>query len=505
MTRTTASAHHLLDLPYDIFVLVARFMDVRAHLALGSTCSTLREYFATPSLWLALARDMLEIRPLPVPPLRTVASLSAAELRRAVVHAARLEENLSGQARLQSSQQFNIDGGKDLELLTVLPGARHLVTSKEADSIACWDLHSGKCVASWPFHKGDRVLQCRPVDGGRACMFIVFVAGTNFERGWFQLLRLAFTETEREAEDEGADISAEFVRHIMFNEPDQLISDMSLSEDVVTMITVHEDTREVSLVLLSWREGSVCVGRTNVHVDVGPSVHPINWPLFTLLSPTCVNILWDDLEHPFIHRYPNDCLFPHLSVPAGAPITLPSAPAQTIKFENNTDDFVAWVPYSSLAHRHWDTSLHGDQPHLSRELSNWRTFQRDNMNVLAHSSLPVPYDDEVRVRTFFAPCDVVVGAPSTDPRDLLMIAESKHALWLERQPDDVVLLRICSFPSDDMRQLKESPEWYTERLARTLEVPDGLDLSSVCDMALSEAHGIVVLSLLDGTLWTLQY
>lgn len=229
--------------------------------------------------------------------------------------------------------------------------------------------------------------------------------------------------------------------------------------------------------------------------------------LFTLLAPDSVNVLLDDQEQPTIHTYPNDALFSHLSVTPGDPILLPSVPTRPVKFENNSDKFLIWQPHSSLAHRTWDTSLRGDVPHLARALSDWRTFELTLTKslVLSHCTLPVPYDDRPHVRIFFAPFEVVVSPPGTDPRHALIIAESKHAVWLERLPGDAVVLRMCSFPPDDMRALKESPQWYTDRLVRTLEVPKELDLYLVCDLALNEAHGIIVLSLLDGTLCTLQY
>lgn len=192
-------AQSLMDIPFDLFLVIARFLDVHACLALSAvrvacshralltrnlpqTCATFREYCAAPSMWLGLTSLTLHTRPLPVPPLRTLSSLSLAEQRQSAIQAARLESNFSRRSpRLQSSAAFDIDGGQHLELLAILPGARHLVTCKNDNDIACWDLHTGECIASWPFGEGDRVLQCRPVDGGRSCMFIVFIQSAGVE------------------------------------------------------------------------------------------------------------------------------------------------------------------------------------------------------------------------------------------------------------------------------------------------------------------------------------
>lgn len=238
---------------------------------------------------------------------------------------------------------------------------------------------------------------------------------------------------------------------------------------------------------------------------------PIRLTLFTLLSPHSVSVVVDDSECPAIHTFPNAALFPHLSTPPGDPVLLPHTTPQSLKLVNNTDEFLAWQPHSSLAHRLWDTALHGEPPtqHLARALSDFHIFNQTETQrvVLAHHTLPVPYpeDSAAYERTFFAPFDVVACPPDENPRDMLVIAESKHAVWLEDLGEHGLALKICSFPTDEMRARRETPQWYTERLVRTLEIPDGLDLRLVCDLALCEAQGIVITSLTDRSIWVLQY
>ncbi|EJD46850.1 hypothetical protein AURDEDRAFT_144529 [Auricularia subglabra TFB-10046 SS5] len=380
-----------------------------------------------------------------------------------------------------------------MELLTILPSARHIITSKTEDVLACWDIQTGERIAAWNFGQWDRVVQCRPVDKGAACMLVVQVID---DHGHFQfeLLRLQFSL------DDAGKTTGQFYSQLKFTAPHQQIADMSLSEDVITILTVTEG-QAASVTFLNWRNRSFISGQTAITI-------PENWnmaaPVFTLLSPNSFNVILDDTVRPTIHTFDNSLLYPTLHTALGVNVLLPEVQEREMKFENNTDKFLSWEPHSSLAHRKWDSSLRGNMPHLARSLSDFRTFEHEGHIVLAHSMLPLPYDDAAQARTFYEPFEVHSNFDASEQRPSLVIAESKYALYIERGHDQCYL-RACEFPPEELRERKESPEWYTRHLVRTLHVPDGLDLRLACDLALNEAYGIVVISLSDGTIWVLQY
>lgn len=125
---------------------------------------------------------MTKRRPIPIPPFRTRASLNCEELRAAVCHAARLERIwLSDYGRMRSPPRILHEPGRSLgDTLVLLPGGKHLVTgaSDRGDGtgggvIRVWDLTTGDRLANFEVRPEDDVLQWRPVDEGRAVMFLV--------------------------------------------------------------------------------------------------------------------------------------------------------------------------------------------------------------------------------------------------------------------------------------------------------------------------------------------
>jgi len=125
---------------------------------------------------------MLETCPLPVPALRTLASLNLAELRYATLTAARLELNFSRllhgsnvhcAARLQRYQCLDLKLG-DLRTLMIVRGRFALTSEVGGDGrLACWDIQDGRLMASYAAGREADVLQCRPVDHGHSVMFIL--------------------------------------------------------------------------------------------------------------------------------------------------------------------------------------------------------------------------------------------------------------------------------------------------------------------------------------------
>lgn len=124
---------------------------------------------------------MTKRRPIPLPPFRTRASLTASELRTAVCRAARLEQNwLSSFGRLRAPPKVLHEPGRaHSDILVILPGGRHLVTGVSSSRgdvggvLRVWDLATGDRLASFEVRPEDVVLQWRPVEEGRAVMFLV--------------------------------------------------------------------------------------------------------------------------------------------------------------------------------------------------------------------------------------------------------------------------------------------------------------------------------------------
>ena len=129
-----------------------------------------------------LAETMTKRRPIPLPPFRTRASLTTSELQAAVCRAARLERNwLSSFGRLRVPPRVLHEPGRiHGDILVILPGGRHLVTGASSSRgeglggiLRVWDLDTGDHLASFDVRPEDVVLQWRPVDEGRAVMFLV--------------------------------------------------------------------------------------------------------------------------------------------------------------------------------------------------------------------------------------------------------------------------------------------------------------------------------------------
>ena len=129
-----------------------------------------------------LAKTITRRRPIPLPPFRTRASLTRSELQTAVCRAARLERNwLSSYGRLRVPPRVIHEPGRvHRDILIILPGGRYLVTGTSfsfgevmRDGIQVWDLTTGDCLASFNIRPVDMVIRWRPVEEGRAVMFLV--------------------------------------------------------------------------------------------------------------------------------------------------------------------------------------------------------------------------------------------------------------------------------------------------------------------------------------------
>lgn len=187
-------------LPFDIFTEIVKFLAIkealsisavspdpsyRPHLLYSSillfqTCKLFREWSATPLDWIAQARIVLQRRPLPILPPQVSGPLTVAQTRKATLSALTVEQNLlSPSPTVRGFTKLSCGQGKRPDLLAILPGGKHLITSLNEDSLACWDLTTQKRLAAWPFGLDDRVLQWRPVDGGSNVMFIVYTHMLN--------------------------------------------------------------------------------------------------------------------------------------------------------------------------------------------------------------------------------------------------------------------------------------------------------------------------------------
>lgn len=134
-------------------------------------------------MWTILAETITQRRPLPLPSFRSRDSLSLTDLETAVCEAARLERNwLSSYARLRRPPKVLHEPTRRLgDPVVLLPGGRFIVTGAASGRggggtggiIRVWDLSDGNLVGSFEVRPEDTVLQWRPVDEGRAVMFMI--------------------------------------------------------------------------------------------------------------------------------------------------------------------------------------------------------------------------------------------------------------------------------------------------------------------------------------------
>lgn len=237
-------------------------------------------------VWTILAETITRRRPLPLPSFRSRSSLSLSDLEEAVCEAARLERNwLSSYARLRCPPKVLHEPNRRLgDPVVLLPGGRFIVTGAASGRggggtggvIRIWDLLNSVLVGTFEVRPEDTVLQWRPVDEGRAVMFmirdgiltklvpifhhafpqsLIHHSISSDKEQHYHLLRLDFSEHEGVA-------VARFSHHSsLMQEPP--VADSSISEDVVLVLGQDVDGM-ITIFVLHWRDGTMVSAKTDI-------------------------------------------------------------------------------------------------------------------------------------------------------------------------------------------------------------------------------------------------
>ncbi|KIJ51256.1 hypothetical protein M422DRAFT_776543 [Sphaerobolus stellatus SS14] len=514
MEWESASPHHnpppahITSLPFDIFLELVKALDVWEVLQLRLTCKTLYHYSSTESVWIILAETLTKRRPIPLPPFRTRASLNFEELQEAVCRAARLERSLfSNYGRMRSPPRILHEPGRAHgDTLVLLPGGRHLVTgatSGRGDGVGgmirVWDLTTGDRLASFEVRPEDDILQWRPVEDGRAVMFLVrdgILSNANAQH--YHLLRLEFSEGLYSTH-------ATFFHHSSLRQ-ELPVADTSLSEDVVLVLGIDTDNT-ISMFILNWRDGTMVFVKT----DVTPPEHPY----FSILTLDQLSIWVDSPSSPRTYSFPVSDIYPHLAFPPKHPIFLPQPVSVVLNHISNINPSPpeGFLPLYRDTTRKWPTSPRTSL--LARPLSILHVHTNpetpgNTMTCLSHEYLSTNFSAKPSDRTFFAPLSIlsspIINVENGQTVEYPIIAaESAQIVFPEIQPTGEIQLKSMSLPGDNPEVRHYPPNWYNEHLIRPLESPPELNLRSIVMMNLDDASGVLAIAVEGGDIFILEY
>ncbi|KAF8588835.1 hypothetical protein K439DRAFT_1629259 [Ramaria rubella] len=505
---------YLSALPFDVFLELVKKLDVYDLIQLRLTCKALYELSSTGSAWIILAETMTKRRPIPLPPFRSRASLTRSELEIAVCRAARLERNwLSSYGRLRAPPRVLHEPGRAQgDTLVLLPGGRHLVTGASSNRtgstggiLRVWDLDTGNRLASFEVRPEDEVLQWRPVDEGRAVMFLVrdgILSEPPGSAQHYHLLRLEFTGG-------GFSTEASFFHHssLMQELP---VADTSLSEDVVLILAIDKDTT-ITIFILQWRNGTM----VSVKTDVRPPEHPY----FAILSVNELSIWVDSPSAPQTYSFPLSSIYPHLTYPPQPPIFLPLPTPTVLNHISNITPSPppGFTPLYRDTTRKWATGPHS--PLLSRPLSILHVASRQDpetgktFTCLSHDYLPTAFTSHPTDRTYFAPMPVFTvstgeinnAGQATIIETPIIAAESANIIFPEVLPSGEVEMKVMTLPPDNHAERRYHPQWYNNHYMRPLETPPELNLATVVQMSLDDAAGVLAVAVEGGAIFILEY
>ncbi|KAF8515332.1 hypothetical protein BU17DRAFT_93613 [Hysterangium stoloniferum] len=494
---------HITALPFDIFLELVKRVDIWDFLQLRRTCRTLYSFSSASAVWTIFAEAVIERRPIPLPPFRARASLSPAELQTAILRAIRLERNwLSDFGRLRAPPKVLREPTRAQgDLLVLLPGGKHLVTgatSRRAGTNGCirvWDLTSGDCLASFVVRPEDDVFQWRPVDEGRGVMFLVRDGVLSEDSGpqHFHLLRLEFTESLYPTQ-------ATFFHHSSFVQ-ELSIADTSLSEDVVIILGIDIDNT-ITMFILHWRDGTM----VSIKTPITPPVHPY----FAILSLNAVSIWVDSPVTPHTFSYPLSEIFPHFSYPPKPPIVL-GEPRLTVL--NHVANITPSPPLGFVqayrdTTRKWVTGPNSSL--LGRPLSilhvATQTGSDPVLTSLSHEYLPTDFSPAPTDRTYFAPLPIFAARIAEDqPLFPVVAAEAGTLIFAMLNSNGVYEMKVMMLPPDDPAERRHEPQWYNDRLIKSLEVPPEMDLTKMAMMSMSDDTGVLAIAMENGDIFILEY
>ncbi|GJJ08513.1 hypothetical protein Clacol_002731 [Clathrus columnatus] len=447
-------------------------------------------------VWIILAETITRRRPLPLPSFRSRDSLSLTELETAVCEAARLERNwLSNYARLRRPPKLLHEPNRRLgDPVVLLPGGRFIVTGAASGRggggtggvIRVWDLSDNALVGSFEVRPEDTVLQWRPVDEGRAVMFMIRDGIlTNDEERHYHLLRLDFSDHEGIGQ-------AKFSHHssLMQELP---VADSSISEDVVLVLGQDID-ETITIFVLQWRNGTMVSAKTDIRCP--------EHPYFAILSLNYVSIWVDSPSSPQTYSYPLSEIYPHLSHPPSQSIYLRNPQISVLSHVANINPSPPseFEPLYRDTSRMWTTGP--SDRLLARPLSIVHVaVRREESNGLLYTSLsheyvPTQFTSRPSNRTYFAPLAILSQTVDEDadiaPIEYPVIAaESANIIFPENIPFGQPRLRVITIPPDDPAERNRDPQWYNDNLIRTMEIPPELDLTKVVQISLDNAAGIL--------------
>ncbi|PFH50445.1 hypothetical protein AMATHDRAFT_60985 [Amanita thiersii Skay4041] len=223
----------LNNLPYDLLLNIASYLDLHDIHTLHLTCKSLHDFASTRPVYRKLAHDLLRrCRPLPLKGFQRLSDLSTDQLIRAVNKASRLEiawkrrtpqpiqahdaccdifddDDRPESSLTRSTTSNHVNGGRDWYKVVSSPPNEEVdwlspITSKytlcatKSGKVVCWDVKTDSCLAEWSPEERWELWKCRVEFDQRTVFFTMarVISGSYDDNRIteFVLMRLDFPE-----------------------------------------------------------------------------------------------------------------------------------------------------------------------------------------------------------------------------------------------------------------------------------------------------------------------
>jgi hypothetical protein len=87
----------------------------------------------------------------------------------------------------------------------------------------------------------------------------------------------------------------------------------------------------------------------------------------------------------------------------------------------------------------------------------------------------------------------------------LLAVEAGTMIFALLNPDGVYQMKVMMLPPDDPTERHYEPQWYNDRLIKSLEVAPEMDLTRMEAMTMSEDTGVVAVAMEGGDIFILEY
>ncbi|KAF8507367.1 hypothetical protein BU17DRAFT_71190 [Hysterangium stoloniferum] len=380
---------------------------------------------------------------------------------------------------------FTFDDSKEsLWTFTLTPedGGVYLVTSAPlcdgSDStIQAWDMTTEKCLASFEIRKEDIVMQWRSIEQGRAAMFLIRDGLLSTDNGpqHYHLLRLDFTEGVHCSTQARFWHNSSVVQELP-------PADISLSEDLVVVLAVDTDNTVV-IFLLQWRTGTTASIKT--------CLSPPDEPYFTILSPNAISIWVNSASSPYTYTYSLSEIYPHFSKCPQSPKCVPNPSRVDLHHTTNASPYhLANVTYLYCETSRKAASDIEDliaQPLSILHLGTQKDEGGRILTCLSHEYRSTEFSAKPTRRLCFAPVNTPFKTYTVDGGEQVWpigTSDSEAIVFPERLASGKLQMSLIVIPADDSEARQQDPQWCTDNLTHSLEIPEELDLERVDMMTL---------------------